>query len=365
MARTHARILASVWTDEDWRALTRDGQWAYVLLVSQPQINNCGVLHLALKRWVRLARGMKIDDVKHALAELEYAHFVVCDNETDEILVRSFIKHDRIERQPNLVTAAKRQFHEIESHRIRVALQHYYPHLFGDPREPLPEPLFELLPEGVPEPLSNGLDKPTTAASAEPLPEGLTEGVPADARADAGARPLPLPQPSTPSPTPGEGPTSSSIPRAHDDAAVDDDDEAEIPGDLLLELVALRPSRSQRERWLDAARTEPDRVQACLAAAKANGQNPAAYLDDLIADDAWPTEERPAGVLDLDALSRRWRNLILGHGWDEDTRQETIREELTEIATNAGYTDPIDEPLERALEAWRTERAKRYPGVAA
>lgn len=175
MARTHARVQAALWVDEDWRALGAGAQRTYLLLISQPQINNCGVLPLVPKRWARLATDTAVDDLGRWLDELEATGFVVCDWETDEVLVRTFIRHDRIEDQPNLTKAAKRQFEEIESTRIQHVLFRLYDWLAED----LPEPLREALSKPLPEPLRLGV--PVEGVS-EPLREGV------NARAREGGR---------------------------------------------------------------------------------------------------------------------------------------------------------------------------------
>lgn len=160
MARTHGRVDIAIWANGDFKKLTKDAQRAYVMLLSQPQINNCGVLPYVPKRWVRLAYEETEDELDQALGGLVDRRFIVLDATTDEVLIRTFIRHDRIEKQPNLVKAAKREFGDIVSTRIQRVLLAEYPQLFDevateDLREPLPEPLFaEGLPEGVPEPPS-------------------------------------------------------------------------------------------------------------------------------------------------------------------------------------------------------------------
>lgn len=161
MARSYARIKSTVWVDEDWRNLPLQIQWAYMLLLSQPQINNCGVLPYVPTRWARLASGLTADQLHDLMGGLDSREYVVVDEDTAEILVRTFIKHDEIERQPKLVISAKKQFQEIQSARIRAILAREYPQLFA---------------EGVSIPLSpNG--EARKQAETEPLPEPLSEGV--------------------------------------------------------------------------------------------------------------------------------------------------------------------------------------------
>lgn len=180
MARTHARIQSEIWNDRDWRALSRDAQWAYMLLLSQPQMNNCGVLPLVPRRWSGLAAETTSEDIFAVIDELEQARFVASDRDTEELLIRTFIRHDRIERQPNLVTSAKRQFAEVQSSALREALRAENPHLFAESellREPLVEPLSEDLPEGVNARVPSPSHNPAPTPREGDAPPGSTNGL--------------------------------------------------------------------------------------------------------------------------------------------------------------------------------------------
>lgn len=126
-----------------------------------------------------------------------------------------------------------------------------------------------------------------------PIPESETEvpdmqGFPERLRNDSGT----LPEERRGEETRREGPLSSSV-VARETHPQDDDD------DLLEELLQLRPTATQRERWIDALEHDPDRVRACLASAKTRGRNTAGYLDTLIANGSHPLDEEPAIRLPL------------------------------------------------------------------
>jgi hypothetical protein len=147
MARKYGRLLTAIWADEDFRLLVRDAQRAYMMLFSQPQINNCGVLPYVPKKWARLAFDETEGELHSSIDVLVDRHFVVLDEETDELLVRTFIKHDGVRNLPQLKDAARREFTEIESVPIRRELVIGYHDLFGDIAgngllAPLPDPLF-------------------------------------------------------------------------------------------------------------------------------------------------------------------------------------------------------------------------------
>lgn len=94
MARSHGKILSSVWRDDDWLKLSANAQRTYVLLLSQPKMSLCGTLDLAERRWGRMARDTSESDINAGLLELQNDGFIVADGITEELAVRSFVRHD-------------------------------------------------------------------------------------------------------------------------------------------------------------------------------------------------------------------------------------------------------------------------------
>lgn len=123
MARDEARIFARIWKDDDFRALTRSAQGTYGFLLSQQDLSYCGMLPLRVGKWARAAAGMTTEDVWTDLKALaEIGAFIVVDEETEEVFVRSLIRNDGIWKQPNLMKAAREAAKLIESPKIRKAL---------------------------------------------------------------------------------------------------------------------------------------------------------------------------------------------------------------------------------------------------
>lgn len=122
MPRDHARILIRIWADDDFIALPAAAQRAFVLLLSQEHINRAGVLDLRPRRWARLASDTTVDDVTKALRELDNARFISVDEDTEEVLVRSFIRNDGIVRQPNVLKNALNAARQVQSRKLREIL---------------------------------------------------------------------------------------------------------------------------------------------------------------------------------------------------------------------------------------------------
>ncbi|MFT7836943.1 hypothetical protein Q5530_12405 [Saccharothrix sp. BKS2] len=122
MARDHARLYVHIWTDPDFVELSAVAKLIYLQLVSQPKLAYSGVLDLAAKRWALAHPDLDLAAVRSALAELDAARFIVVDQETEEVLVRSFIRRDELWKQPNVLRGALRVAFEIVSPILRAAL---------------------------------------------------------------------------------------------------------------------------------------------------------------------------------------------------------------------------------------------------
>jgi hypothetical protein len=122
MARNYAQISTAIWRNDDFKTLSVPAQHMYLLLSTQPDISAAGVLSLNAKRWSSRAKGVTTDDVVHALNELQAHRFVIFDTDTEELLVRSFVRWDggygNPKRRPIILRAAK----EVESSAIRKSL---------------------------------------------------------------------------------------------------------------------------------------------------------------------------------------------------------------------------------------------------
>ncbi|MFE9949334.1 hypothetical protein ACFYRJ_17585 [Streptomyces sp. NPDC005531] len=122
MARGHGRILTSIWEDTDFLALDEREQRLYLFLISQPNLNHAGLLDLTLRRWSRKARGLTVAELEKRIGTLEDARFVVVDDDTEELLIRSFVRNDGVWRMPKVMGAMVSGALEISSWRLRAAL---------------------------------------------------------------------------------------------------------------------------------------------------------------------------------------------------------------------------------------------------
>jgi hypothetical protein len=122
MAREHANLRIDMWGDTDWRALPRDAQWLYELLLTHPETNRAGVCDWRPGRLAQMASGTTAAEVRAAASVLTDRFFTVIDEETEEVLVRSYVKHDGVLKQPNLAITMANDWAGVASRRLRAVI---------------------------------------------------------------------------------------------------------------------------------------------------------------------------------------------------------------------------------------------------
>lgn len=122
MARSYANIITAIWRDPEFRALTADAQRVYLLLATQPNISAVGMLPVTLTRWAAMAADTTPADIQASLDRLTAARFVAVDDVTEELLIRSFVKHDNGYRNSKRLPVIRDAAGEIESQSLRQVL---------------------------------------------------------------------------------------------------------------------------------------------------------------------------------------------------------------------------------------------------
>jgi len=124
MARDHAVIRLDMWGDDDWRQLTVAAQHLYMLVLTSPSLSFCGVADWRPGRVAKLAHDWTAGGVQRAADELIDSNFLIVDEETEEVLVRSFVRHDGLMKMPNMATAMANDHAAIASARLRGVVVH-------------------------------------------------------------------------------------------------------------------------------------------------------------------------------------------------------------------------------------------------
>ncbi|MCT7361205.1 hypothetical protein [Mycolicibacterium llatzerense] len=105
MARDHARIHLDIWGDDDWMDLPVDAQMLYFTLYTSEGRTLCGSHEWSPKRLAQRAGDWTVGRIEAAAEVLSRDLFLIIDADTDECLLRSWIKHDGLWRTPNMAVS--------------------------------------------------------------------------------------------------------------------------------------------------------------------------------------------------------------------------------------------------------------------
>ena len=122
MARDHARIKTSIWDDPDFLELKVAEQHVYLALASSKGLSRCGVIDYIPSRFDHLAADLTAAKFTKAATGLRAARFVVLDERTQELLLRSYVRHDGVLDRLNMGKATGSAFEAVVSREIRKAI---------------------------------------------------------------------------------------------------------------------------------------------------------------------------------------------------------------------------------------------------
>src|SRR5690348_7470470 len=105
MAMDHAQVRRDIWADEDFRELPMRSQWLYLHVITSTTLSYCGVADWRPARIAALTDDLTWRDVEVAAVDLECNHYLVIDRDTEEALVRSWVKHDGLMGKWNMAAA--------------------------------------------------------------------------------------------------------------------------------------------------------------------------------------------------------------------------------------------------------------------
>ncbi|OMB96483.1 hypothetical protein A5733_11465 [Mycobacterium sp. NS-7484] len=186
--REYAKNLFSTWSDDDFCAQPIFDKLLFQVLNGQRTVNTAGVFPINFTRWRKAMRDGQAEpterDLKAALIRLERRRYVFVDESTGEGLIRSRVRRDELDKQPNVLLSALRLIGTFDSPKFaavmlgeldRIAL----PEVKGD--SPSANRLRENLKRAEADArthlarVSEGLSEPFAEPFAEDFPEGLPE----------------------------------------------------------------------------------------------------------------------------------------------------------------------------------------------
>lgn len=96
----------------------------YFMLKTAPKLSYCGVTDWRPARLAANTSDWDVERVLWAGRELHRGLFIVVDSFTEEVLIRTFVKHDGFMESPNIASAMVREYASIASKLLRGVLVH-------------------------------------------------------------------------------------------------------------------------------------------------------------------------------------------------------------------------------------------------
>lgn len=122
MARGQANIQRDIWTSQEFRDLTESEQRLYFFLLSNDTLSYAGVGDWRPKRLKKFAADSSAEHMAKVGESLQSKSFILIDEDTEEVLIRSFLKHDGVLKQPRLTVSMANAYGGIASEKIRAVL---------------------------------------------------------------------------------------------------------------------------------------------------------------------------------------------------------------------------------------------------
>lgn len=119
MARDRANIRIDMLGDSDYRDLSGPAQLLYHHLLIHPSLSYAGVADWRPGRLAKMTAGVTARQILEAAEELQRGHFIYADEESEEVLVRSFVRHDGLLKRVRMGVAMAKAYAEISSPEIR------------------------------------------------------------------------------------------------------------------------------------------------------------------------------------------------------------------------------------------------------
>lgn len=119
----HARIGLDIWGDDEWLDLPPDAQHLYFVLKTMPP-SFCGAGDWHPGKIAARAKGWTADAVCSSAQVLVDGLFLLIDTNTEEFLLRSWIKHDGLYKVPNMAVSMANARALLASRLLRGVVVH-------------------------------------------------------------------------------------------------------------------------------------------------------------------------------------------------------------------------------------------------
>lgn len=133
--RQYALIHRTILDDPSWRCLTRSQQNLYLLLLLKLSTNLCGVVDWRPKKLAVNASDMTVETIEADAVVLEKKLYIVRDEDTDEVLIRSFLRNDAPLKSSKTAIAVRSSYTDTASSKLRGVIVFELQRLYKEQRD--------------------------------------------------------------------------------------------------------------------------------------------------------------------------------------------------------------------------------------
>lgn len=133
--RQYALIHRAILDDPSWRCLTRSQQNLYLLLLLKLSTNLCGVVDWRPKKLAVNASDMTVETIEADAVVLEKKLYIVRDEDTDEVLIRSFLRNDAPLKSSKTAIAVRSSYTDTASPKLRGVIVFELQRLYKEQRD--------------------------------------------------------------------------------------------------------------------------------------------------------------------------------------------------------------------------------------
>lgn len=133
--RQYALIHRAILDDPSWRCLTRSQQNLYLLLLLNLSTNLCGVVDWRPKKLAVNASDMTVETIEADAVVLEKKLYIVRDEDTDEVLIRSFLRNDAPLKSSKTAIAVRSSYTDTASSKLRGVIVFELQRLYKEQRD--------------------------------------------------------------------------------------------------------------------------------------------------------------------------------------------------------------------------------------
>lgn len=133
--RQYALIHRAILDDPSWRCLTRSQQNLYLLLLLKLSTNLCGVVDWRPKKLAVNASDMTVETIEADAVVLEKKLYIVRDEDTDEVLIRSFLRNDAPLKSSKTAIAVRSSYADTASSKLRGVIVFELQRLYKEQRD--------------------------------------------------------------------------------------------------------------------------------------------------------------------------------------------------------------------------------------